>query len=90
VERHATFAIPLTASDFRAVQTAERHDLDALGAETHCILHRTLHGATEHDALLELLGDRIGDQLSIDFRLADFFDDSHAQERPSSALQAAP
>ena len=80
------FAIPLGASDFDAVQTARRHDLDALGTQTHGVLHRTLHGATEHDALFELLRDRIGDQLSIGFRLADFFD-VHVHRHAHQALQ---
>src|SRR5690606_6627022 len=66
VQRHAAFAIPLAAGDFNAVQTTSGHDLDALGAQAHGVLHRTLHRTTEHDALFELLGDRICDQLSVD------------------------
>src|SRR5450756_1787511 len=71
---HATFAIPLSASDLYAVQTTRAHNLDALRAEAHRVLHRALHRATEHDALFQLRGNALGDQLRIDFRLAHFFD----------------
>src|SRR5574343_146639 len=73
VQRHTTFAIPFATGNFSTVQTAGTHHLDTLGTETHGVLHRALHGTTEHDALLKLLSNRIGDQLGIDFRLADFF-----------------
>src|SRR5574343_1029151 len=73
VQRHTTFTIPLATGNFGAVQTTCAHDLDALGAKAHRVLHRTLHRSAEHDPLLELLSDGIGDQLRIDFRLADFF-----------------
>jgi len=49
-------------------------DADALRAKPHRRLHGALHGAAERDAALELLGDRFGDQLRIEFRLADFED----------------
>src|SRR5512144_888038 len=55
MQRHAAFAIPLGTCDLDTVQTATAHDLDALRAQTHRILHRTLHGAAEHDAFFELL-----------------------------------
>ena len=74
MKRHATFAIPFTTGDFRTIQTTRAHDLDALGTKAHGVLHRALHGTTEHDALFELLGDRVGNQLRIKFRLADLFD----------------
>ncbi|MPM63254.1 hypothetical protein SDC9_110134 [bioreactor metagenome] len=73
MQRHTTFTIPFATGDFCTVQTTGTHHLDTLGTEAHGVLHRALHGTTEHDALLELLGDRIGDQLGVDFRLADFF-----------------
>src|SRR5688572_15779659 len=66
VQRHATFAIPLGARDLGAVQSAGAGDLDALRAQSHGVLHRPLHGAAEHHALLELAGDRVGDQLGIE------------------------
>src|SRR5215470_17665275 len=74
VQRHATFAIPLGARDLDPVQPTGAHDLDALCAEPHRVLHRALHRAAEHDPLLELLRDRIGDELRVDLGLADFLD----------------
>ena len=90
VKWHATFAVPLTAGDFNAVQATRGLDLDAHGTQTHGILHRTLHGAAEHDALFQLLRDRVSDQLGIDFRLAHFFDVHchwHAQADGQFALE---
>src|SRR4029079_6742998 len=43
VQRHATFAVPLHAGDFRTTQTTRAVDTDALGAETHRGLHGALH-----------------------------------------------
>src|SRR5438067_12694144 len=74
MKRHPALAIPLAAGDFDAVQTSRAHDLDALRAQAHGILHRALHGTAEHDPLLELLGDRVGDELRIDLGLADLLD----------------
>src|SRR5690606_20865141 len=74
VKRYTTFAIPFGTCDFDTIQTASAHDLDALSTQTHGVLHGALHGTAEHDPLFKLLRDRVGDQLSIDFRLADFFD----------------
>src|SRR6266700_2472980 len=74
VQRHAPFAIPFHAGDFGAAETARAVDANALGAKTHRRLHRALHGAAESDAALELLGDRFGDQGSVEFGLADFDD----------------
>src|SRR5690606_9947582 len=91
VQRHTAFAVPLGTGDFDAVQTARGHDLDALGAQAHGVLHRAFHGAAEHDALFELLADRVGDQLGIDFGLAHFLDvdsDRHTQLGGQVLLQA--
>src|SRR4029079_7369283 len=74
VQRYAALAVPLGASDLDAVQAARAHDLDALRAQAHGVLHRALHRAPEHDSLLELLRNRIGDQLRVDLGLADLFD----------------
>src|SRR5579859_2985034 len=74
MQRHAAFAIPLHARDFRAAQTTRAVDADAFGAQTHRRLHGALHGAAECDAALELLGDRFGDQRRIELGLADFDD----------------
>src|SRR5690606_21982256 len=74
VQRHAAFAVPLHAGDFRAAQAARDVDPHALGAQAHRRLHRTLHGAAEGHAALELLGDVLGDQLGVGLRLADLDD----------------
>src|SRR6266850_785072 len=74
MERHAAFAVPFGAGDFDPVQTSRAHDLDALRAQAHGILDRPLHGAAEHDALLQLLGDGIRDQLRVDLGFAHFLD----------------
>src|SRR5260221_3721165 len=74
VQGHAAFAVPFHARDFGAAETARAVDTDAFGAKTHRGLHRALHGAAERDAALELLGDRFGNQGSVEFGLADFDD----------------
>src|SRR6476646_8152967 len=57
-----------------AVEPPRARDLDALGAQAHGVLHRALHGAAEHDALLELARDRVGDELGVELGLADLLD----------------
>ena len=74
VQRHAAFAIPLHAGDFRAAEAAGAVDADAAGAQAHGRLHGALHGAAEGDAALELLGDVLGDQRGVDLGLADLDD----------------
>src|SRR5271165_7388543 len=59
VQRHAAFAIPFEAGDFRAPEPARAVDADALRAEPHRRLDRALHRPAEGHAALELLGDRI-------------------------------
>jgi hypothetical protein len=92
VQRHA----PSRYHSVRAISMPFRrpggHDLDALGAQAHRVLHGALHRAAEHDALFELLGDRVGDQLGIDFGLAHFLDvhrDRHAQAVAEFLLQVS-
>jgi hypothetical protein len=86
MKRNAAFAVPLGARDLDAVQAAGRHQLDALRAQAHRVLHRALHGAAEHDPLLELLGDRVGDQLRVDLGLAHLFD-VDGDRNPEAARQ---
>src|SRR5687767_8276638 len=82
VQRNATFAVLLGAGDFRAVQAAGDANLDAQRADAHRVGHRALHGATEHDATLELLRDAFGNQQCIQLGLADFGDvDAHVAGR---------
>src|SRR5215831_2945173 len=86
VQGHAALAVPLGARDLGAVQAARAGDLDALGAEAHGVLHRALHGAAEHHALLELAGDRVGDELRIQLGLPDLLD-VHVHRHAHQALQ---
>src|SRR4051812_30293510 len=74
VQRHTAFAIPLHTRDFRTTKTAGAVDPDALGSQAHRGLHGTFHGAAESNAALELVGDVFGNQLGVDFRLADLDD----------------
>src|SRR5690606_26877747 len=74
VQRHATFAVPLRTRDLGAVQAATDVDLDAQGAQAHRVADGALHRAAEHDAALQLLRDRLGDQLRVELRLADLGD----------------
>src|SRR5262245_18265957 len=55
VQGHAPFAVPLHPGDFSAAQATGTVDTDALCAQAHRRLHRTLHRATESHAALELL-----------------------------------
>src|SRR5690606_33081549 len=91
VQGHTAFAVPFGTSDFDAVQATRAHDLDALGAKAHGVLHGALHGAAELDALFKLLGDGIGHQLGVGFRLADLFDvdvHRHAHQTLQVGLEA--
>src|SRR5262249_50288707 len=74
VQRHAAFPVPFHAGDFGAAQAARAGDTNAQRAQPHGGLHRTLHHAAEGDAASQLLGDILGHQLGVDFRLADFDD----------------
>ena len=71
---HTAFAIPLGTRNFDSIQAARTHNLDALCAQTHGVLHGALHGTAEHDALFQLRGDAFRYQLRIHFRLAHFLD----------------
>src|SRR3990167_8739429 len=73
MQRHATLAVPFGARDLGAVQAAGDHDLYAQRAQPPGIGHRAFHGAAEHDALFQLLGDVFGHELRVQLRLAHFF-----------------
>src|SRR5690606_7108319 len=72
VQRHAALAVPLRTGDLGAVEATGHVDLDAQGAQAHRVAHGALHRAAEHDAALELLGDRLGHQLRVKLGLAHF------------------
>src|SRR5690348_3021395 len=74
MQRHAAFAVPLHARDFRAAQTAGAVDADALGAQTHRRLHGALHRAAGGHTALELLSDVVGHELRVDLGLPDLHD----------------
>src|SRR6185312_1396909 len=71
VQRHAAFAIPLHARDLSAAEAARTVDTDAFRTEAHRRLNGALHRAAERDTALELLSDRLGDQLRVELWLAD-------------------
>src|SRR5690606_11256665 len=66
------FAVPLRTGDFRAVEATTHVDLDAKRAKAHRVADRALHRTAEHDAALQLLRDRLGDQLRVKLGLAHF------------------
>src|SRR5690606_32995176 len=74
VQGHAALAVPLRTRDLSAIEAAGDVDLDAQGTQAHRVADRTLHRAAEHDAALELLGDRLGDQLGVELGLAHLSD----------------
>src|SRR4051794_6495923 len=64
----------LVAGDFRAAQSSGDADADALGAGLHRRFHALLEHAAEAGALLELLGDRLGDELRVEVRVLNLDD----------------
>ena len=74
LERHLALAVTLGAGDVRATKAAGDAQADAVGTELHGGLDGALHGAAERNAALELDGHLLGDELGIEFRLADFED----------------
>src|SRR5690606_5758856 len=74
VQRNTTFAVPLGAGNFRAAKATGELHLDAAGAQTHSVLDRALHGTTEHHTALELAGNVLSDELSVQLGLANFLD----------------
>src|SRR4029078_13413835 len=55
VQRHPALAIPFGTRDFGAAETARAGDTNAFGTQAKRRLNRTLHGAAERDAALELV-----------------------------------
>src|SRR6185437_6172693 len=74
VQRHAPIGVALCASHLSATESPGDLDLDALGAGAHGAGEGTLHGATEGDSVLQLLGDRLGYQLGIELGALDLED----------------
>src|SRR6185312_650854 len=74
VQRNAALAVPLSTRNLGSVQTARNAHFHAQRATAHRAHHGALHRATEHDTLLDLLRDAVGDQLRIQLGLADLGD----------------
>ena len=74
VERHAAVRVALGAGHLGAAQAAGDLDLHALRAGAHGGGERALHRAAERDPVLELLGDRLGDQLRVELGPLDLAD----------------
>src|SRR5919201_5430413 len=89
VQRHAALALPLPSGHLRAAEPTSDRYAHALRAA----LHRARHGLLEHlaegDALLELLGDGIGDELRVDLGHADL-DDVHLHRLARALAQRLP
>src|SRR5690242_6528662 len=74
VQGHAALAVELGARHLGAVETTRALDPDALGTRAHRGLHGLAHRTTELHATGELLGDTLGDQLSVDLGVLDLED----------------
>src|SRR6185369_2528177 len=82
VQRKLSLQMPLTASDFSAIQTTTDLHLDPLRAKSQRLFHCFSHRATKRDALLQLRGDLLGLKLCIQLRLVDLLD-RHEHFAPS-------
>ena len=74
VQRHAAVGVGLRAGHLGAAQAAADLDLAALGARAHGARERALHRAPEGDAVLQLLGDRLRDELGVELGALDLQD----------------
>jgi hypothetical protein len=83
VQRQLSLQVPFGACDLPSAEASRDAHLDPLGPEALCRLDGLAHGAAESDALLQLRGDRLGDELGIDLGLVDLEDvDEHVPLRP--------
>src|SRR4029078_8883350 len=74
VQRDAAVGVGLGARHLGAAQASGDLHLAALGARAHGAGERALHGATEGDAVLQLLGDRLRDELRVELGALDLED----------------
>src|SRR6185503_17852183 len=74
VQRHAAVRVALGARHLRAAEAAGNLDLAALRARAHRARERALHRAAERDAVLQLLGDRLRDELRVELGALDLED----------------
>src|SRR5690606_36624791 len=69
VQRDAALAVALGAGDVGTAEASTDVDADAAGAHADRRLHGALHRPAERHAGLELLGNALGDEGRIGFRL---------------------
>src|SRR5207237_2068931 len=74
VQRHAALRVLLGAAHLRAAQAAGALHLDARGAGTDRRRERPLHRAPERHAVLQLLRDRLRDELRVELGALDLVD----------------
>ena len=74
MERHPAFAIPLPARHLGTAEASAEGDPDALGTGAHGPEDRLLHRPPIADTALDLAGDVLGHQLSVQLRLLDLLD----------------
>ncbi len=74
VQRHAPVGVALGARHLGAAEAPGDLHLDALGAGAHRAGERALHRAAEGDAVLQLLGDRLRDELRVELGALDLED----------------
>ena len=74
VQRHAAIRVALGTGHLGATKATGDLNLDALGARAHRAGQRALHRATEGDAILQLLGDRLRDQARVELGALDLKD----------------
>ena len=71
VQRHATLAVPLTTAHLGTAETTGALDTDALSAGLAGGLDSLAHSATEGNAALELLGDRLSNEVGVELGALD-------------------
>src|SRR5690606_13173022 len=74
VQRDPALAVPLTPTHLGAAQATLRLDANPFRSRLHGGGHGPLHGPTEGDAILELVGDTPGEQGRIQIGILDFVD----------------
>src|ERR1700736_2694500 len=82
----APLAILLRTRNLATIEAARNADLHAQRSTAHRAHHRTLHRATEHHALFDLLRNAVCNELRIEFGLPDLGNvqthvaDSHSEQ----------
>src|SRR4029079_2531907 len=74
VQRDPALGVALAAAHLAAAEPSAALDLDPLRPGAHRPRERTFHRAPERDAVLQLLGDRLRDELRVQLRPLDLVD----------------